>query len=45
LVGVKTAKKLKVDFVDVEFGNAAEGGESSEYYVAFSSTFYLELVV
>ncbi|KAH8548021.1 glutamine-fructose-6-phosphate transaminase [Umbelopsis sp. PMI_123] len=28
LVGVKTAKKLKVDFVDVEFGNAAEGGES-----------------
>ncbi|CAO3668083.1 unnamed protein product [Umbelopsis ramanniana] len=27
LVGVKTAKKLKVDFVDVEFGNAADGGE------------------
>lgn len=25
LIGVKTAKKLKVDFVDVEFGNAAEG--------------------
>ncbi|KAL1932389.1 hypothetical protein VTP01DRAFT_9445 [Rhizomucor pusillus] len=24
LVGVKTAKKLKVDFVDVEFGNPAE---------------------
>ncbi|KAG0170275.1 glutamine--fructose-6-phosphate transaminase (isomerizing) [Apophysomyces sp. BC1034] len=24
LVGVKTAKKLKVDFVDVEFGNAPE---------------------
>lgn len=27
LIGVKTEKKLKVDFVDVEFGNAADSGK------------------
>jgi glucosamine--fructose-6-phosphate aminotransferase (isomerizing) len=29
LIGVKTPKKLKVDFVDVEFGGIAEESTSS----------------
>jgi glutamine---fructose-6-phosphate transaminase (isomerizing) len=37
LIGVKTAKKLKVDFVDVEFPNAA--GEHNDK----SNTFLLIL--
>ncbi|KAI8804212.1 hypothetical protein BJ742DRAFT_456399 [Cladochytrium replicatum] len=30
LIGVKTAKKLKVDFVDVEFGGSAESATSAK---------------
>ena len=29
LIGVKTAKKLKVDFVDVEFGNSSNAKDAS----------------
>ncbi|KAI9319665.1 L-glutamine D-fructose 6-phosphate amidotransferase [Dichotomocladium elegans] len=35
LIGVKTAKKLKVDFVDVEFGNAADSVTPAEAPVGF----------
>lgn len=34
MIGVKTAKKLKVDFVDVEFGNAADTDNSK--FLSFS---------
>lgn len=30
LIGVKTEKKLKVDFVDVEFGGAVDGGDGPQ---------------
>ncbi|KDN40950.1 isomerising glucosamine-fructose-6-phosphate aminotransferase [Tilletiaria anomala UBC 951] len=31
LIGVKTEKKLKVDFVDVEFGNTAGAGDAASH--------------
>lgn len=34
IVGVKTAKKLKVDFVDVEFGNPSEAHARKSYVLS-----------
>jgi len=38
LIGVKTAKKLKVDFVDVEFGNTELGDKLDENMEVMSPT-------
>ena len=38
LIGVKTPKKLKVDFVDVEFGGIAEERESKDTTTKVSLT-------
>jgi hypothetical protein len=34
LVGVKTAKKLKVDFVDVEYGNPTDTNNTCKYTIS-----------